>query len=52
MVGLGVASMHYLGMAAIRVPDTLLYNPVLVVASVVIAVIAGTAAPVGGAVAR
>jgi hypothetical protein len=36
--------MHYLGMAAIRVPDTLSYNPVLVVASVVIAVIAGTAA--------
>ena len=44
VVGLGVASMHYLGMAAIRVPDTLSYNPVLVVASVVIAVIAGTAA--------
>ncbi len=44
VVGLGVASMHYLGMAAIRVPDTLAYNPVLVVASVVIAVIAGTAA--------
>ena len=44
VVGLGVASMHYLGMAAIRVPDTLTYNPVLVGASVVIAVIAGTAA--------
>jgi NO-binding membrane sensor protein with MHYT domain len=44
VVGLGVASMHYLGMAAIRVPDTLSYNPVLVAASVVIAVIAGTAA--------
>jgi hypothetical protein len=31
-------------MAAIRVPDTLSYNPVIAVASVVIAVIAGTAA--------
>jgi NO-binding membrane sensor protein with MHYT domain len=44
VVGLGVASMHYLGMAAIRAPDTLGYNPVLVALSVVIAVIAGTAA--------
>ena len=44
IIGLGVASMHYLGMAAIRVQDSLTYNPVLVAASVVIAVIAGTAA--------
>ena len=44
IVGCGVASMHYIGMAAIRAPDTLTYNPVLVSASVVIAVIAGTAA--------
>ncbi len=44
VVGLGVASMHYIGMAAIRAPDTLGYNPVLVALSVVIAVIAGTAA--------
>jgi NO-binding membrane sensor protein with MHYT domain len=44
VVGVGVASMHYLGMAAIRAPDTLGYNPVLVLISVVIAVIAGTAA--------
>jgi NO-binding membrane sensor protein with MHYT domain len=44
IIGVGVASMHYLGMAAIRVPDSLDYNPVLVAASVVIAVIAGTAA--------
>jgi NO-binding membrane sensor protein with MHYT domain len=44
VVGLGVASMHYVGMAAIRVPDTLSYNPALVGLSVVIAVIAGTAA--------
>ena len=44
VVGFGVASMHYLGMAAIRTPDTLRYNPELVALSVVIAVIAGTAA--------
>jgi NO-binding membrane sensor protein with MHYT domain len=44
VIGLGVASMHYVGMAAIRAPDTLTYNPVLVALSVVIAVIAGTAA--------
>ena len=44
IIGLGVNSMHYLGMAAIRVQASLTYNPVLVAASVVIAVIAGTAA--------
>jgi NO-binding membrane sensor protein with MHYT domain len=44
VVGLGVASMHYIGMAAIRAPDTLTYNPLLVALSVLIAVIAGTAA--------
>ena len=44
IIGIGVASMHYLGMAAIRVPDSLTYNPALVAASVVIAVVAGIAA--------
>ncbi len=44
IIGVGVASMHYIGMAAIRVPDSLVYNPVLVAVSVVIAVVAGTAA--------
>jgi NO-binding membrane sensor protein with MHYT domain len=44
VIGLGVASMHYLGMSAIRVQDTVSYNLGLVAASVVIAVIAGTAA--------
>ena len=44
IVGLGVASMHYIGMGAVRVHASLSYNPGLVVASVVIAVIAGTAA--------
>jgi hypothetical protein len=44
IIGLGVASMHYLGMAAVRVQASLSYNAGLVVASVIIAVIAGTAA--------
>ena len=43
-MGLGVASMHYLGMGAVRVQASLSYNPGLVAASVIIAVIAGTAA--------
>jgi NO-binding membrane sensor protein with MHYT domain len=44
ILGIGVASMHYLGMMAIRVPDSLGYNPGLVAASVIIAVAAGVAA--------
>ena len=44
IIGLGVASMHYLGMSAVRVQASLTYAPALVAASVVIAVIAGTAA--------
>jgi NO-binding membrane sensor protein with MHYT domain len=44
VLGIGVACMHYLGMAAIRVPDSLSYDPVLVAASVIIAVVAGIAA--------
>jgi NO-binding membrane sensor protein with MHYT domain len=44
ILGIGVASMHYVGMLAIRVPDSLSYNPGLVAASVIIAVAAGVAA--------
>jgi NO-binding membrane sensor protein with MHYT domain len=44
IIGLGVASMHYIGMAAMKMPDTVRYNNTLVVLSVVIAVVAGTAA--------
>ena len=44
IIGCGVASMHYVGMSAIRVQDSLTYNPLLVAVSVIIAVIAGTAA--------
>ena len=44
IIGCGVATMHYIGMAAIRVPDALTYNPLLVAASVAIAIVAGIAA--------
>jgi NO-binding membrane sensor protein with MHYT domain len=44
IIGLGVATMHYLGMAAMVMPDSMSYSPPLFVASVVIAVVAGTAA--------
>ncbi|MFC6087326.1 MHYT domain-containing protein [Sphaerisporangium aureirubrum] len=44
VTGLGVAAMHYIGMAAMRLPATLHYAPVTVTASVLIAVIAATAA--------
>lgn len=42
--GLGVASMHYLGMAALRLHGRVEYDPLLVALSVVIAVVAATAA--------
>ena len=44
IVGVGVAAMHYLGMAAMSMPDSMSYNPPLVVLSVLIAIVAGTAA--------
>jgi NO-binding membrane sensor protein with MHYT domain len=44
IVGLGVASMHYLGMDAMIMPDSMHYNMPLFILSVVIAVVAGTAA--------
>jgi NO-binding membrane sensor protein with MHYT domain len=44
ILGIGVASMHYVGMMAVRVPDSLSYNPGLVAASLIIAVAAGVAA--------
>jgi NO-binding membrane sensor protein with MHYT domain len=42
--GLGIAAMHYLGMAAVHVPGVLAYQTPLVAASVVIAIVAATAA--------
>jgi NO-binding membrane sensor protein with MHYT domain len=44
IVGIGVAAMHYLGMAAMIMPDSLHYNASLFVLSVVIAIVAGTTA--------
>lgn len=42
--GFGVASMHYVGMSAARMPAVLLWNLPLVLLSVLIAVVAATAA--------
>ncbi|WP_405861439.1 hypothetical protein OG361_39250 [Streptomyces sp. NBC_00090] len=42
--GVGVASMHYMGMAALRLHGQVRYDPLLVALSVVIAVVAATAA--------
>jgi NO-binding membrane sensor protein with MHYT domain len=44
ITGLGIASMHYLGMAGMRLNGQLDYNTVTVAVSVVIAVVAATAA--------
>ncbi|RAY14552.1 hypothetical protein DPM19_12285 [Actinomadura craniellae] len=44
LTGAGVASMHYLGMAAMNMSGHVEYNPLLVVASVLIALVAATAA--------
>lgn len=42
--GVGVASMHYMGMAALRLHGQVRYDPLLVALSVLIAVVAATAA--------
>jgi NO-binding membrane sensor protein with MHYT domain len=44
IVGVGVASMHYLGMAAMSMTDGMSYAPGLFGLSLVIAIVAGTAA--------
>jgi NO-binding membrane sensor protein with MHYT domain len=44
VLGLGAAAMHYLGMAAMSMTDSISYDMPLLVLSVVIAVVAGTAA--------
>ncbi len=44
LTGVGVAAMHYLGMAAMRLHGAVSWDPVLVVLSVLIAVVAATAA--------
>jgi NO-binding membrane sensor protein with MHYT domain len=44
VIGVGVAGMHYLGMAAMSMTGSISYNLPLLVLSVLIAVVAGTAA--------
>jgi NO-binding membrane sensor protein with MHYT domain len=44
LTGLGVCAMHYLGMSAMRMNADLTYKPAIVVLSVVIAVVAASAA--------
>jgi NO-binding membrane sensor protein with MHYT domain len=48
IIGVGVATMHYLGMSAMSMQDTVGYNMGLVGVSVLIAIVAGTAALVAG----
>ncbi len=47
-IGIGVAIMHYVGMSAISMQGTVRYNMLLVAASVLIAIVAGTAALLAG----
>jgi NO-binding membrane sensor protein with MHYT domain len=44
VTGIGVAVMHYLGMAAMRMPGRITYDPLLMIVSVAIAIVAATAA--------
>ena len=44
VTGIGVAAMHYLGMAAMRMPGRISYDPALLAVSVAIAIVAATAA--------
>ena len=48
IIGVGVAAMHYVGMSAMSMQGTIRYNLVMVGVSVVIAIVAGTAALVAG----
>jgi PAS domain S-box-containing protein len=42
LIGVGVATMHYVGMAAMRMPSTLRYDPLWVAISIAIAIVAAT----------
>jgi diguanylate cyclase len=44
LMGVGICSMHYTGMAAMRMSPPIQYDPVLFVASVIIAIVASLAA--------
>jgi NO-binding membrane sensor protein with MHYT domain len=43
IAGLGVASMHYIGMYAMKIPASIAYDPTLVIVSIVIAIVAAIA---------
>jgi len=43
IAGLGVASMHYLGMYAMKIPATVSYDTTLVIVSIIIAIVAAIA---------
>ncbi len=44
LIGAGVATMHYVGMAAMRMPATLSYDPSWVIISIAVALVAATTA--------
>ncbi len=44
LAGIGIAGMHYTGMAAMRLPARITYRPILVLASILIAIAAATLA--------
>ncbi|HEY4985721.1 MAG TPA: EAL domain-containing protein, partial [Bradyrhizobium sp.] len=44
MVGFGIAAMHYMGMASLRIPAEIVWMPDLVIASIVLGVCFGAAA--------
>jgi NO-binding membrane sensor protein with MHYT domain len=44
IVGLGVSFMHYIGMEAMRMPESMRYNNGLVILSVIIGIVTGTVA--------
>lgn len=44
LAGAGVAAMHYMGMEAMEMSAEVVYNPVYVIASIVVAIVAATAA--------
>ena len=44
VMGIGIASMHYTGMAAMQMPATICYDPFLFMLSVLIAIVASIAA--------
>jgi NO-binding membrane sensor protein with MHYT domain len=48
IIGVGVSTMHYVGMSAMSMQDTVRYNAGLVGVSVLIAIVAGTAALIAG----